>query len=141
MTFTTSTNHQPMPEQPTKRPRRSRVTSDPIRARHKATTSRGLRVRDLFRAFMAKLDADDVVAQAAALRAAELTVTAEDIRGRITAGDFDLAEQLVRVENMVERATRAVAKLAEAKPAGPSLADVWTPYDGKQRPYEQEQQP
>jgi hypothetical protein len=98
-------------------------------------------VRDLFRAFMARLDADDVVAQAAALRAAELTVTAEDIRGRITDGDFNLAEQLVRVENMVERATRAVAKLAEAKPAGPSLADVWTPYDGKQRPYEQEQQP
>jgi hypothetical protein len=136
-----STNHRPTVDQPPKRVRRSRTTSDPIRARHKATTSRGLRVRDLFRAFMARLDADDVVAQAAALRAAELTVTAEDIRGRITDGDFNLAEQLVRVENMVERATRAVAKLAEAKPAGPSLADVWTPYDGKQRPYEQEQQP
>jgi hypothetical protein len=133
-----STNHRPTVDQPPKRVRRSRTTSDPIRARHKATTSRGLRVRDLFRAFMARLDADDVVAQAAALRAAELTVTAEDIRGRITDGNFDLAEQLVRVENMVERATRAVAKLAEAKPAGPSLADVWTPYDGKQRPYEQE---
>ena len=128
-------------EKASKTPRRSRTTNDPIKARHKATTSRGLRVRDLFRAFMAKLDPDDLIAQSSALRAAELTVTAEDIRGRITDGDFDLAEQLVRVENMVERATRAVAKLAEAKPAGPSLADVWTPYDGTQRPYEQEQQP
>jgi hypothetical protein len=136
-----STNYRPTVDQPPKRVRRSRTTSDPIRARHKATTSRGLRVRDLFRAFMAKLDPDDLIAQSSALRAAELTVTAEDIRGRITDGDFNLAEQLVRVENMVERATRAVAKLAEAKPAGPSLADVWTPYDGKQRPYEQEQQP
>jgi hypothetical protein len=112
-----------MPEQPSKRVRRSRTTADPIRARHKATTSRGLRVRDLFRAFMAKLDASDVVAQAAALRAAELTATAEDIRSRITAGDFDLAEQCVRIENLADRATRGLRQLAEAKPKGPTLSD------------------
>jgi hypothetical protein len=45
-------------EKASKTPRRSRTTNDPIKARHKATTSRGLRVRDLFRAFMAKLDPD-----------------------------------------------------------------------------------
>jgi hypothetical protein len=75
--------------------------------------------------FMAKLDPDDPIAAAAALRAAELTATAEDIRERITAGDFELAEQLVRVENLVDRAIRGLARIDDAKPKRPyGLADI-----------------
>jgi hypothetical protein len=117
-------------EKASKTPRRSRTTNDPIKARHKATTSRGLRVRDLFRSFMTRLDPSDVVAQAAALRAAELTATAEDIRERITAGDFELAEQLVRVENLVDRAERRLARIDDAKAKRPySIEDIQAAID------------
>jgi hypothetical protein len=125
MTFTSPTNPRPMPDQPSTKPRRSATTTDPISARHKATTSRGLRVKDLFRAFMARLDASDVIAQAGALRCAELTVACEDLRQQIMDADLasadevklvcqaKLAEQLIRLENLADRAERRLANLVD----------------------------
>ena len=109
-----------MPESPSNRHRISRVTADPIKARHNARTSRGLRVRDLFQAFMSKFDQGDIVAQAAALRAAELTVCAEDIRARIKAGELALASEAVRIENLVTRCVKELGRLPQDE--GPTLA-------------------
>ena len=99
-------------------------------------TRRDRRLRDLFRAFAAKLDdPTDVIARAAALRAAELTATAEDIRESIRAIDLkdasadllkqvgSLADQLVRIENLADRAERRLCGLAQNTPKGPTLSD------------------
>ncbi len=86
-------------------------------------TSRGLRVRDLFRAFMVELAQGDVIAEAAALRCAELTTTAEDIRARIKAGEVALAGELVRIENLCDRAVRGLAKIKPAE-AGMDWGDI-----------------
>jgi hypothetical protein len=110
-----------MPHQPSNPPRISRVTADPIKARHNAKTSRGLRVRDLYRGFMSKLDEGDIIAQAAALRCAELTVCAEDIRVRIKGGELALASELVGIENLVTRCVKELGRLPQEE--GPTLAE------------------
>ena len=141
--FTTPTNPRPMPDQPSTKPRRSAITTDPIRARHKATTSRGLRVKDLFRAFMARLDASDVIAQA--LRCAELTVASEDLRQQIMDADLSLAddakltsqaklaEQLIRLENLLDRCERRLARLAGEAPEVDEVAEFHEQLRAKER--------
>ena len=46
-------------------------------------TSQGRRIRTLFHAFMAKLNPDDPLHVAQALRAAELATAAEEARGKL----------------------------------------------------------
>ena len=84
-----------MSENPSKRARRSRTTNDPIRARHKATTSRGLRVRDLYDGFLGDHDRNDVVVQAAALRCAELVAESEDIRAEMRGEGTSIADRSI----------------------------------------------
>jgi hypothetical protein len=76
-----------------------------------------------------------VVGRAAALRAAELTATAEDIRESIRAADLNkaspellkqlgsLADQLVRIENLADRAERRLRQLTQSAAKGPTLSD------------------
>ena len=68
-------------------------------------------------------DPDDVVLQANALRAAELTTAAEVARGKLLSGIGD-ADQVVKLENMAARAVRALGIGRKRKPAGPTLARV-----------------
>ena len=86
---------------------RSRRTNDPFSGLSRNTAA-GRRVADLLRAFLkAMRDPVDVVLQANALRAAELTVAAESARGRLLAGDGD-SDAVVRLEGMAARSVRAL---------------------------------
>jgi hypothetical protein len=114
---------------------RARLTSNPMRVRATGHSGRSKRLRDLFAAFAGKLDPQDVVGRAAALRAAELVAMAEDIRESIRAADLtnaspdllkqlgSLADQLVRIENLADRAERRLRQLTQDAPQGPTLSD------------------
>jgi hypothetical protein len=65
---------------------------------------------------MAKLDPDDVVAATEALRCAELTATAEDLRARIRAGEVGLANKLVRIENLADWRPRSTGSVITPAP-------------------------
>jgi hypothetical protein len=75
------------------------------------STPQGRRIRRLFRRFIAKLNADDPLHQSAAMRAAELTVAAEEMRARLLAGDTTAEEAVTRLENAARRAERDLAPL------------------------------
>jgi hypothetical protein len=114
---------------------RSRITNDPLRTRAPGRSARSRRLRDLYTGFAAKIGPDDIVGRAAALRAAELTATAEDIRQGIRAIDVskaspellkqlrDLANELVRIENLTDRAERRLRQAAQTTSKGPTLSD------------------
>jgi hypothetical protein len=118
-----------------KKYRCARLTNNPMAVRANGNSVRGRRLRDLFAAYAAKVGPDDVVGRAAALRAAELTATAEDIRQSIRAIDVssagaellkqlrDLADQLVRIENLADRAERRLRQVAATTTRGPTLSD------------------
>jgi hypothetical protein len=61
---------------------RSAMTNDPLAGRANPRTARGRRVRDLFRSLVARLPERDPVAEAQALRIAELTALAEAARAK-----------------------------------------------------------
>jgi hypothetical protein len=85
-----------------------------------------LRVRDLFLAFMNRIgDPTDPIAQSAALTAAELTFACEAVRARVLddAGDAALADALVRVSNLLDRAERKLAKFKVSKKPQAALAE------------------
>lgn len=85
--------------------RRSRVSNDPF-SRNNAGTARGRRVNDLLRSFLRAMSKrGNCLAQADALRAAELTVAAEEARAKLLAGEGD-ANGVVRLENLAARAVR-----------------------------------
>ena len=69
-------------------------------------TAQGCRIRQLYRNFVAKLDAANPEHQAMALTASELTVAAEDARARLLAGDQskEANDAVVRLENTARRA-------------------------------------
>jgi hypothetical protein len=102
--------------------RRSRTTNDPL-SRNSQATAAGRRVADLFRSFLRAMADRGCIAQADALRAAELTVAAEDARARLLAGAGD-ADELVRIENLAARAVRKLG-LDQQRAAKPkkTLAD------------------
>jgi hypothetical protein len=75
------------------------------------TTAQGRRIRRLFWSFVAKLNADDPLHQAAALRAAELVYAAEAMRARLLAGDTTAEEAVTRLENAARRAERDLEPL------------------------------
>jgi hypothetical protein len=113
---------------------RARLTSNPMVVRATGHSGRSKRLRDLFAAFAAGID-PQVVGRAAALRAAELVAMAEDIRESIRAADLtdaspdllkqlgSLADQLVRIENLADRAERRLRQLTQDAPQGPTLSD------------------
>src|SRR5260370_1034004 len=107
----------PMPKGP------ENYRSHPLRGRVNGRTPRGRRFRALYRSFMTKLPDDDANASATALRAAELTIIAEDLRARIVAGEVALDDQLVRIENRPAggRSDRGVAGV---RPPGRQVADA-----------------
>jgi hypothetical protein len=97
---------------------RSRTSNRPMAVRANGNTARGRRIRDLYRAYMIQIgDPDDLLAQAAALAAAELKSAAEACRTGVlvNAGDADMADALVRIENLAARAERRLGKLAAPK--------------------------
>jgi hypothetical protein len=99
--------------------------SHPLRGRVNGRTPRGRRFRALYRSFMTKLPDDDANASATALRAAELTIIAEDLRARIVAGEVALDDQLVRIENLAARARREVARLEDPDKGVPTIAEIY----------------
>jgi hypothetical protein len=82
-----------------------------IKSRAPRATPQGRRIRSLFRKHMAKLTPGDPLHQAAAMRAAELTVAAEEMRARLLAGDTTAEEAVTRLENAARRAERDLAPL------------------------------
>lgn len=93
---------------------RSVTTNDPMRARADGRTSAGRRVRDLYRAYLAGVSNPDDACRAQVLAAAELMVAAENARAELLAGGGDV-EQIVRLENLANRAVRRLGiKAAEA---------------------------
>lgn len=103
---------------------RSRRTNDPFSGISKNTAG-GRRIADLLRGFLKAMgDPADVVLQANALRAAELTVAAESARAKLLAGTGD-ADSCVRLEGAASRAVRALGLDREAaKPAVPTFAEI-----------------
>lgn len=87
-------------------PDRSRRGRRWLTARAPRKTLQGRRIRALFRAYMAKLTPGDALHQAAAMRAAELAVAAEDTRAKLLAGDTSIEEAVTRLENAAGRAAR-----------------------------------
>ena len=81
-----------------------------LAARAPRKTPQGRRIRCLFWGFIAKLDDDDPLNQARALRAAELVVAAEDLRTRLLAGDTLIEEAVTRVENAARRAEQDLSR-------------------------------
>jgi hypothetical protein len=100
---------------------RSATTNDPMRARASGRTSGGRRVRDLYRCYLAGMNNPDDACRAQVLAAAELTVAAENARAELLAGQGDI-EQIVRLENLANRAVKRLGKRTEA-PQGPTLAE------------------
>jgi hypothetical protein len=82
-----------------------------LTARAPRKTTQGRRIRSLFRAYMARLKPGDPLHQAAAMRAAELVVSAEEMRARLLAGDTSAEEAVTRLENAARRAERDLAPL------------------------------
>jgi hypothetical protein len=104
---------------------RSRMTNAPLEVRANGNTRMGRRIRDLYCEHLARLgDPDDVLAQTAAIEAAELQVAVENARTKVLAdaGNVDLTNALVRLVNI---SNRAVAKL-KTFPGKPqrTLADL-----------------
>jgi hypothetical protein len=93
--------------------RRARVTNDPL-SRNSQSTATGRRVADLYRSYLRAMPDRSCIGQADALRAAELTVAAEEARARLLAGSGD-PNAVVRIENL---AARAVRKLGLTPAAG-----------------------
>jgi hypothetical protein len=73
-------------------------------------TERGRRIRTLFAGFMENLEAGNPVHEAAALRAAELWVSAEEWRAKLGQGEA-VAADVVRLENSARRAERDLRAL------------------------------
>lgn len=86
--------------------RRARATNKPL-SRVDQSTAIGRRIADLFRSYVRAMNAGGCIAEADALRAAELVAGAEQARVQLLAGKGD-ADQVVRLENL---AARAVKKL------------------------------
>jgi hypothetical protein len=87
--------------------RRARATNRPL-SRVRQSTAAGRRVADLFRSYLDGMIDRSCVAQADALRAAELVVAAEEARTKLFAGNGD-ANGVVRMENLAARAVRKLA--------------------------------
>jgi hypothetical protein len=101
---------------------RSRTTTHPLVARTDGHTKQGKRIRDLYQAFMNRIgDPTDPIAQSAALTAAELTFAAEACRASVLAdaGDAALADSLVRLTNLADRAERRLSKHKATKTKTP----------------------
>lgn len=82
------------------------MTNDPLAGRANARTPRGRRVRDLFRALVDRLQERDPVAEAQALKIAELTVLAEAARAKAA----ELVDQIATDKDSI----RAFATMANA---------------------------
>ena len=88
------------------------------------------------------LDNTSTAEQSIVRRASTLTVELERLEakfaqaGEASDGDLDLYS---RVGGNLRRLLETVGLQRRAKTV-PTLADVWTPYDGKTRPYQQEGQ-
>jgi hypothetical protein len=80
-------------------------------------TARGREIRDLYRTRMAAIEQEsDATLQAAVRRTVELQLLTEQFRAEMLAGGKLDAEQMVRVENMLNRAERHVAELITKMP-------------------------
>jgi hypothetical protein len=99
-----------LPDRSPLKTNRSATTNNPLASRANARTPRGRRVRDLFRALVDRLPERDPVAEAQALKIAELTVLAEAARAKAAelvdqiAADKDSIRAFATMVNAVTRA-------------------------------------
>jgi hypothetical protein len=82
------------------------MTNDPLAGRANPRTARGRRVRDLFRALVDRLPERDPVAEAQALKIAELITLAEEARAKAA----ELVDQVAADKDSI----RAFATLTNA---------------------------
>ena len=88
-------------------------------------SAQGRRIRTLFRGFVAKVNADDPLHVAMALRAAELATCAEEARARLLSGDRDAGDDVVRLDNAARRAAKELGSFAgEVGAADPFAVDL-----------------
>jgi hypothetical protein len=90
----------------------------------------------MFRAFIAKLDPKNTEHVALALAAAELTVSAEQARTLLLAGDMTAEPTVVRLENTARRARDDLKVSAAAQPEQTPkeiIEELYAPYRNKQR--------
>jgi hypothetical protein len=99
---------------------RSAMTNRPLHKRANGNSAIGRRVRDLYRAFMARLgNPADPISQARVLNAAELTVALEQQRLAAARGEPVDLTQLVKLSNLVARTLRALGLTIKVeKPRG-----------------------
>jgi hypothetical protein len=95
-------------------------------------TPQGRRIRALFHSFIGKLDANDPLCQARALRAAELVVAAEDLRARLLAGDTSVEEAVTRLENAARRAEHDLTSKPKRMSAAEKRRQWETNYGGQE---------
>jgi len=100
---------------------RSATTNKPMR-RANGNTAIGRRVRDLYRAYLAGMSNPDDATRAAVLAAAELVVAAESARAKLLAGEGDI-EQIVRLENLANRAVKRLGIRPDKREQRSALAD------------------
>jgi hypothetical protein len=96
---------------------RSRTTNNPLAVRASHRTAQGRRIRDLYQSYLRAMgNPTEAHLQADALTAAELRVAAENERAKVLAGHGS-ADDLVRVENLADRAVRKLGlKPGQAAP-------------------------
>jgi hypothetical protein len=104
--------------------RRSKTSNNPLK-RFNGNTRRGRRFSDLLRSYLRAMgNPVEANRQADALAAAELKCAAEDLRARLLAGPTvalgDL-EQIVRLENLADRAVRKLGLRPAGKSAAPAV--------------------
>jgi hypothetical protein len=86
---------------------RSRLTNRPLEVRANRHTAQGRRIADLFCSYQKALDdPDDPVALANILAASELKTSAEIMRAKLLAGEAVDPGELVKLENLADRAER-----------------------------------
>lgn len=95
---------------PDRSPNRAAVTNNPVGVRANPRTARGRRVRDLYLALVERLSDRDPVAEAQALKIAELVTLAEEARARAAEMVDGLGTDAVAVKafaTMINAVTRA----------------------------------
>lgn len=102
--------------------RRARATNRPLSGVNQSSKI-GRRIADLFRSYVRAMSERGCIAEADALRAAELVAGAEQARSQLLAGKGD-ADQVVRLENLAARAVKKlwIERQASIKPKK-TLAD------------------
>jgi hypothetical protein len=111
--------YQEPPEPPARR--RSRRTNNPLN-NHNQLRKAGRRIADLYRSLMSEMADKSTLAQANALRAAELMFATEEARAQLIQGKLD-PDAVVRLEHTAHRAYQKLGLDRQRAARRPKLQD------------------